>query len=218
MTPCHPRAREPVVDHELFENARWLAGAVASGLDRRQGDGLADVLPRLAGQDLSETAFRALEPRGLPVLAHLPQCLGEAMLLDPNLAAAIAAVEEALQWRQSAAYTDALLGEGFTANYGWAEIIGPHGFFPGDDFLLGLLMLGPHRHYRDHYHPAPELYWPLTSASLWSRDSGWFAEWPQGGTIWHPPLTVHATRTGEIPLLAVWSWTRDTATPAKLSA
>lgn len=206
------------MDHELFENARWLAGAVVSGLDRRQGDGLADVLSRLAGQDLSETAFRAPEPRGLPVLAHLPQCLGEAMLLDPNLAAAIAAVEEALQWRQSAAYTDALLGEGFTANYGWAEIIGPHGFFPGDDFLLGLLILGPHRNYRDHYHPAPELYWPLTSASLWSRDGGAFAEWPQGGTIWHPPLTVHATRTGDTPLLAVWSWTRDTATPAKLSA
>ena len=36
-----------------------------------------------------------------------------------------------------------VLGEGFTANYGWAEIIGPNGFFAGDDFLLGLLMLGP---------------------------------------------------------------------------
>jgi hypothetical protein len=140
------------------------------------------------------------------------------MLVDPDLAAALAAIEEALQWRQSASYTDALLGEGFTQNYGWAEIIGPNGFYPGDDFLLGVLMLGPGRHYRDHYHPAPELYWPLTSASEWSVNSGPLVEKPQGVTIWHPPMTVHATRTGEMPLLALWSWTRDTATPAKLLA
>ena len=206
------------MDRELYENARWLIGAVARGLAARDGVGISEVASALAAQDLSAAAFRAPAPMGLPVLDHLPQCLGEAMLLDPDLAAAIAAVEEGLQWRQSAAYSDSVLGEGFTANYGWAEIVGPNGFFPGDDFLLGLLMLGPGRHYRDHYHPAPELYWPLTSASLWSRDSGPFVEWPQGGTIWHPPLTVHATRTGEMPLLAVWSWTRDTATSARLSA
>ena len=111
-----------------------------------------------------------------------------------------------------------MLGEGFTANYGWAEIIGPNGFFAGDDFLLGLLMLGPDRHYRDHYHPAPELYWPLTSASRWSRDGGPFAEKPQGATIWHPSMAMHATMTDETPLLAVWCWTADVGTPAKLTA
>ena len=206
------------MDNELFENANWLIGAATRGLAARGGAGVYDVIARLGAQDVSATAFRVPEPARLPVLDYLPQCLGEAMLLDADLAAAIAAVEEGLQWRQSAAYSDSLLGEGFTANYGWAEIVGPHGFFPGGDFLLGLLMLGPGRHYRDHYHPAPELYWPLTSASLWSRDSGPFVEWPQGGTIWHPPMTVHATRTGEMPLLALWSWTRDTATPAKLLA
>jgi hypothetical protein len=218
MTRGTPHATDTAVDHELFENARWLTGAVANGLKTRTGAGIAEVLQLLGEQDLGAATFRAPAPSRLPVLDHLPQCLGEAMLLDPGLAAAIAAVEESLQWRQSAAYSDALLGEGFTANYGWAEIVGPNGFFPGEDFLLGLLMLGPGRHYRDHYHPAPELYWPLTSASLWSRDSGAFAEWPQGGAIWHPPLTVHATRTGDTPLLAVWSWTRDTAAPARLAS
>jgi len=204
------------VDREIFENARWLIGAVASGLGAREGEGVSEVLARLAEQEVGEAAFRAPEPRGLPVLAHLPQCIGETMLIAPDLAAAIAAIEEHLQWRQSASYTDAVLGEGFSANYGWAEIIGPNGFFAGDDFLLGLLMLGPHRHYRDHYHPAPELYWPLTSESRWSRDSQPFVEQPQGAIIWHPPMALHATITVETPLLAVWAWTRDTATPAKL--
>jgi len=204
------------VEREIFENARWLIGAVASGLGAREGEGVPEVLARLAEQDVGEAAFRAPEPKGLPVLTHLAHCIGETMLLAPDLAAAIASIEEHLRWLQSSSYTDAVLGEGFSANYGWAEIIGPNGFFAGDDFLLGLLMLGPHRHYRDHYHPAPELYWPLTSESRWSREGQPFVEQPQGAIIWHPPMVLHATITEETPLLAVWAWTRDTATPAKL--
>ncbi|WP_421695886.1 dimethylsulfonioproprionate lyase family protein [Aestuariivirga sp.] len=205
------------MNRDLPENARWLVEAIARALQPRHGTGVAEVLARLADQDVSDGAFRAPEPAGLPVLAHLPQSIGETLLLDADVAAAIAAVEEELCWRQSSSYSDALLGEGFTRNYGWAEIIGPHGFFAGDDFLLGLLMLGPNRHYRDHFHPAPELYWPLTSGSQWSIDGGDFAEVPQGATIWHPPMALHATKTSETPLLAVWCWTRDTGTPAKLA-
>ena len=204
--------------HDLFENARWLISAIARGLAARTGEGVAEVLSRLAAQEVSEASFRVPEPQGLAVLSHLPQATGETLLIDPDLAAAIAAVEDELRWLQSTSYTDALLGEGFSANYGWAQIIGPDGFFPGEDFLLGLLMLGPNRHYRDHYHPAPELYWPLTSGSHWSKDGGAFAEQPQGATIWHPSMILHATKTGETPLLAVWCWTKDVETPAKLTA
>jgi hypothetical protein len=206
------------MNHDLFANARWLIGAMARGLAARQGEGVAEVLSRLAAQDVSEASFRAPEPMGLAVLAHLPQAIGETLLLDADLAAAIAAVEDELRWLQSSSYTDAVLGEGFSANYGWAQIIGPDGFFPGEDFLLGLLMLGPGRHYRDHYHPAPELYWPLTSGSSWSRDGGPFAEQPQGAIIWHPSMMLHATKTDGRPLLAAWCWTRDVETPAKLTA
>lgn len=205
------------MNRDLYESVRWLIGAIARRLIARDGEGIDVVLERLSGQSLAETRFREPEPTVLPVLRHLPQVIGETMLVDADLAAAIAAVEDSLQWRQSPAYSDAVLGEGFTANYSWAEIIGPRGFFTGDDFLLGLLMLGPDRHYRDHYHPAPELYWPLTSGSWWSRGSGPFVEKPQGSTIWHPPMTMHATKTRDTPLLAVWSWTRDTGTPAKLA-
>lgn len=204
------------MDSDALDNARWLIGAIARGLARTGGEGVADVLERMAGQALGEAQFRPPEPARLPVLGHLPQALGEAMLFDGEIAAAIAATEEHLQWRQSAAYTDALLGEGFTANYGWAEIIGPHGFFAGDDFLLGLLILGPHRHYTDHYHPAPELYWPLTGGTEWRKGDSELTPQPAGTAIWHPPMVVHATRTREAPLLTVWSWTRDTGTPARL--
>ena len=203
---------ETRVTENLFDTARWLVGAVARGLLGRDHG----VLDRLSGQALDAAHFRVPQPARLPVLRHLAECTAEAMLLDADLAAAIAAIEEHLHWRQSSSYSDQVLGEGFSANYGWCEIIGPQGFFTGDDFLLGLLMLGPNRHYRDHYHPAPELYWPLTGLSQWKQGTGDFEHKDAGAVIWHESGVVHATKTQSEPLLAVWCWTRGTDTPARL--
>lgn len=204
------------MDREVYNNARWLIGAISRGLYRSGNAAAKEVLSRLAGQNTAESDFRHPQPATIPALAHLASCVAETMLFDADLAAAIASVEDQLHWARSQSYTDAALGDGFAANYGWCHIIGPGGFFPGDDFLLGLLMLGPHRHYRDHFHPAPELYWPLTPHSSWKQGEGTFAEKPAGTMIWHQPNEVHATRTAAQPLLAVWAWTHDTATPARL--
>lgn len=201
---------------DLFDNAGWLIAAIRSGLAARGGDGVEEVLARLGEQRLDRSSFRRPTPSRLPVLRHLPDCIGRIMLLDADLAAAIAAVEDDLHWSRSPAYSDALLGDGFVDNYGWAEIVGSHGCFAGDDFRLGLLMLGPHRLYKDHYHPAPELYWTLTGPSDWKAGAGGFARRAAGETVWHIPWKVHATATDETPLLAVWCWTRDVDTPAKL--
>jgi hypothetical protein len=206
------------MDQDMFEDARWLIGEIARGL-YASGDAAAhEVLDRLAEQRIDRQALIVPEPARLPVLAHFAPCVAETMLFNASLAAAIASIEDALCWHQSPDYTDQLLGDGFSANYGWCQIVGPKGFFDGDDFRLGLLMLGPDRHYKDHYHPAPELYWPLTSGSLWKQGEGGFAIKPAGAVVWHAPNEIHATRTNGQPLLAVWSWTRDTATAAKLVA
>ena len=204
------------MSEETFDDARWLIGAIARGLAARKGDGVPQVLERMAEQNVSREAFHAPAPARFPVLRHYAECVAETMLLDADLAAALAAIEDHLCWRQSPSYTDAVLGEGFSQNYGWAEIIGPHGFFKGDDFLLGVLMLGPNRHYRDHFHPAPELYWPLTGPTQWKKGGSAFVERSAGSIIWHPSNVIHATITHEKPLLAVWSWTSDTGTPARL--
>jgi len=206
------------VSDDSFKHASWLMAAIGRGLRlRSSAEGVDEVLGRLAQQATGPGDFRRPDPATLPVATYFPDCIGEAMLLDADLAAALAAAADDLQWHQSEAYSDRVLGEGFMANYGWCQLIGPHGFFPGSDFLLGLLMLGPERHYKDHYHPAPELYWPLTGPSDWKRGAGGFETRQAGDTIWHPPLRMHATRTGTKPLLAVWSWTSDTATAAKLA-
>ncbi len=108
--------------------------------------------------------------------------------------------------------------QGFSQNYAWCEVIGAEGFFRGDDFNLGFLLLGPNRHYLDHYHPAPELYWPLTGASKWKKGDGAFEIKEAGSIIWHPSMTVHATITEDKPLLAAFIWTRHATIGARLCA
>lgn len=191
-----------------FAAARSLIDRIAAGLRGREEEGVAEVTSRLSEQRLSETQFVQPKPAALPVTRHFGNCAAE----WPELLA----IAPDLSWRQSS-YTDADMGQGFTANYGWCQLIGPRGFFPGNDFLLGLLMLGPHQHYRDHFHPAPELYWPLTGGTLWRRDPGGFEAKPAGTLIWHRPNQIHAMKTSDQPLLAVWSWTRDTHVPARLA-
>jgi hypothetical protein len=201
---------------DLYNDARWLAGAIARGLKARGGSHVDVVLQRLAAQDMTREDLVEPRPQGLPVTRYFADTIAETMMIESELAAAIASLDGHLKWLQSKSYTDEILGAGFSENYGWCEIVGPQGFFKGDDFTLGLLMLGPHRHYKDHYHPAPELYWPLTGPTEWKQGAGVFETKQAGAVIYHAPMVHHATKTADQPMLAVWCWTKDTHTPARL--
>lgn len=194
-----------------------IVETIAHGIADRKGDGIDEAFARLAAQDFSSGAYREPEPRMLPACRYLPEAVASTMMLDSTLAAGLAEVEDVLTWRQTSGYSDTAMGEpGFMDAYAHAEIVGPTGAFPGDDFLLGFLLLGPGRHYRDHFHPAPELYWTLTGPSEWRSGDGPFAARRAGETIWHPAGVTHAMRTGPEPLLALYIWTRDTGEPAQL--
>lgn len=201
------------MNDNIYGPASWVVEAIRTSL---RGEGAAEVKARLAVQDLSPAAAVDPQSRRLPATRYFAECVAGSMFLAPDVAAALAGIEEFLHWKQNPNYSDEMMGEGYMDAYAYAEIIGPDGFFPGDDFLLGLLLLGPHRLYRDHRHPAPELYWLLTGPSDWRQDGGGFVGRAAGQTIWHPPHMSHATRTGGSPLLAVWAWTRDVGTPARL--
>ena len=84
----------------------------------------------------------------------------------------LAEVAPHLHWKQNANYSDELLGAGYMDGYAYCEFIGPHGFFRGDDFLMGLAAARSRTLLQGSCSPAPELYWTLTGPSLWRRTRG----------------------------------------------
>ncbi|CAN5444739.1 hypothetical protein BH10PSE7_BH10PSE7_07490 [soil metagenome] len=205
------------VNGESQSAARWLIEQISRELHARiTEDGVHEILTRLGEQRLDTAAFAAPEARRLPACRYFPETASAAMLVSPALAAALASCEDFLRWKQNPNYSDAVMGAGYMNSYAYAELVGPDGFFAGDDFLLGLMILGPGLHYRDHYHAAPELYWLLTGPSDWKSGAGGYGSREAGAMIWHKPFVVHATRTLDQPLLTIWAWTRDVSEAARL--
>lgn len=201
------------MNDNIYGPAIWAIDMIRRAL---KGDGGAQVFARMAEQDFTPAAVVEPLSRRLPATRFLPECVATSLFTAPDVAAAIAAIEEYLHWQQNPNYSDAVLGEGYMDNYAYAEIVGPTGFFPGKDFRMGLLLLGPGLHYRDHHHKAPEFYLLLTGPSEWRQGDGDFRLCEAGEAIWHEPHVVHATRTLSSPLLAVWAWTRDVGEAARL--
>jgi hypothetical protein len=205
------------MSNAVYRAARRFISIIEKGVAASDGADPGAALARLAAQPLDPGSFHEPPPSQLPAVRHLAPCVAETMLLSADLAATIASLDDHFAWHHTTTYTDAILGEGFSDNYCWCEVIGSHGFFAGDDFRMGLLLLGTNRYYPDHYHKAPELYWPLTGETEWRQGQGTFRIPKAGTVIWHRPMELHATRTHDRPLLAAWMWTKDVAGPVLLA-
>jgi hypothetical protein len=117
-----------------------------------------------------------------------------------------------LDWRQT--YTVAEVGAQFLDNYGWAEILGPGTRAAAaaaagtPQISCGVLVLGPDTLYPPHCHEAEEIYLPLSGTAEWRQGSAG-AVWRQrspGTLIHHSSEELHAMRTGDHPLLAMYLW------------
>jgi hypothetical protein len=186
------------VRQDLHGAADQALSAFAQALKgcHREVEGASEVLQRLLEQDVSDAALRTPQPTRMAACRHLPATVGAAIMVDSALAAAIAGLEDELNWRQA---------PDCPHDHACAEIIGPHGCFAGDDFRLGLLLLGPGLKCPDQVRPAPQLTWLLTGPSEWKRGAEDFVARQAGEMIWHGSHVVHATRTADQPLLALWA-------------
>lgn len=148
---------------------------------------------------------------GHPLTRHLPQVLDGLERDALDIAAVLRPIAAALPWRYGyAARSDR---PGLEAEMGWAEFVGPAAPFRSDEVCLGLTLIGPHTFYPPHRHPAVELYHVLTGTAEWSAD-GKAARQPPGAFILHQPNQIHAMRTGDQPLLALYTWTGDVVSPS----
>ena len=149
--------------------------------------------------------------------AHLPAALAALAPSHPALAQAIAAAAPHLRWITYDLYDPALIGPHFARGHAYASILGEAGAIPARDYDLGLFVIAPHVFYRDHHHPAPELYAPLTGPHGWRFGAGRpLVTKPAHVPVWNPPNRPHATKAGATPFLCLFGWTRDVNQPAQV--
>lgn len=146
----------------------------------------------------------AVEPDDLPVLDHLPAALDTAA--DPlgsvaAVAGPLRALVGGLDWAPRAGA--ATVGEVFLHGHANAQIIGPAGQEQRRDVTVGLSLMAPGVRYPDHCHPPEEVYLVLSPGEWWQAGGAWYAP-GIGGIVHNPPGIMHAMRSGEAPLLAIW--------------
>jgi hypothetical protein len=204
----------------LADLARLVEGAgTGDGQAAADCGRFAELVRALPGQTVGAPARR---PFGLPVCRFWAPALEASDRREPvaGMIRALRALGPWLAWVQNPNYRRSPPAADFLHRYGYAVIAGPADGPPAlvghRALALGVLLLGPGTHYPEHRHPATELYVPLTAGEWWRGEGPWRFE-PAGAVIHHASEVPHATRAGEAPLLAIYLWSGDLGTHARLS-
>jgi hypothetical protein len=165
----------------------------------------------------------ATEVTGGPAISHpvaerwLQPALQQVEMTQPHLARTIAAAAPHLAWVSYDLYPRHEIGDSFAEGHAFAPIAGGDAPLRAQEFELGLFLIAPHVLYRDHCHPAPELYAPLTGPHGWRFAPGRPLIIKQAGEpVWNPSLQPHLTKVGRTPFLCIFAWTRDVNAPARV--
>lgn len=174
-----------------------------------RGPGVAEARALLA----AATVPPRVAPQAHPAAARwLPAALGACP--ERGLAAALRSAAPHLAWT-TYAYDDPSIGPRFPEAHAFCPLAGPEAPWAAHGVELGLFLIGPRVLYRDHAHPAPELYLPLTGPHRWRfRPGGGFVPKPALVPVWNDPGAPHAVLTGTTPFLALYAWLGALEAPA----
>ena len=119
----------------------------------------------------------------------------------PELAAALNDLSPRLQWKRRNSSPPE--GTNFHDGHANALVTGPGGMEEREDVWVGISLLAPHVRYPDHRHHPEEVYVSLAGGAWWNSNMDWTTPGP-GGLIYNEPNVLHAMRTDDQPLLAIW--------------
>lgn len=171
--------------------------------------------PVRAVADRMFAALRAPLPAGdtaaarVPVCEHLPAALTQACGASGAVGAlgeAFAAITPHLCWKTRPGAE--AHGDAFLHGHANAIITGPdEGLEVRPDVRIGVSLMAPRTRYPDHHHPPEEVYIVLSDGEWWQAGGAWHAP-GIGGLVHNPPNILHAMRSADAPLLALWFlWT-----------
>ncbi|NBE09552.1 dimethylsulfonioproprionate lyase family protein [Paragemmobacter ruber] len=173
-------------------------------------------LRRLIAQ--SDATATPPAPQPQPVVAtHLPAALAALAPTHPALAKAIGAAAPHLPWASHDPAPPDHTGPACAGGHAFCPLITPDTGLGRRDAEFGLVLMAPHILCRDHSHPAPELYLPLTGPHGWRFGPARpLITKPAHRSVWHDAHRPHLIKVGPTPFLAFVFRTRDSAAPARI--
>jgi hypothetical protein len=140
----------------------------------------------------------------LPAQQYLAWALDIARKDTKDLAAVADAfddMEPGLGWYRRKGAEEA--GQEFADGHANTIIIGPSGLERRSDVQIGVSLVAPNIQYADHHHPPAEIYLAMTPGA-WRQERLPWIEPGVGGIVYNRPDVVHAMKSGNEPLFAVW--------------
>lgn len=204
----------PAADPE--DDLRWCLSEAQGYLANLSGEGVAEIRARLA--QWMDSPVTPLVPRPNAVVdTHLPPALSQLAPTHPALAAAIAAAAPHLPWITYDLYPPEEIGPDFGRAHAYVSLVGEDATIEAEGFDFGLFLIAPHVLYRDHRHPAAELYAPLTGPHGWRFGPDQpVSTRPAHVPVWNPSMQPHMTKVGAVPFLCFFGWTGDVTAPAEV--
>jgi quercetin dioxygenase-like cupin family protein len=144
------------------------------------------------------------QPEILPAQQYLARALDNATSGPTDIAdvaAAFRQVSPRLAWSRRKNAEAA--GRVFMDGHANASIIGEAGLERRSDIHIGASLMAPHIQYVDHHHPPAEIYLVM-SPGAWRQEQRPWHEPGIGGIVYNTPNIVHAMKSAEQPLFAVW--------------
>lgn len=190
-----------------------LVANIVAAIGPVQGHGVHETRSSLASVTGTPVATRT---DNTVVTDYMQAALDRLALTHPDLAASIGRATPYLPWQTYDEYPVAEVGARFPSSHAFCSILGEtQACWTAEGLDIGLFLMAPRLLYRDHAHPAPELYLPLTGPHGWRFKPGApFATSPAFAPVWIDPETPHATLVGDDPFLCLYAWLAHPQAPA----
>lgn len=182
-----------------------------------RGQGVARARAALATAE-GPARTRAPAAGNSVVAAHLHAALAAVAGAEPELAKCLDDAAPQLRWRTYDEYPEAEIGPAFGRSHAYALLIGgPDAAWPSTTVDVGLFLMAPGLFYRDHAHPATELYLPFTGPHSWRRrPDAPLVPRPAFAPVWNRSGAPHATKVGRVPFLCLYAWFDNLQAPARV--
>ncbi len=187
--------------HQLFKLLNAATGMSETGVSTAR-----EIAKKLENGNANYHNAGTLNPLG-DVLESLKPDTVTSNQDCAQLLSALTAISDALPWYKRSAPGVPDFEEGHVN----AEILGPKGLEIREDILVGVSLMRPELTYPDHHHPPEEVYVVL-SEGLWRQnDAPWWSP-GVGGYVYNPPDILHAMKSVETPLCAIWCLSLENTT------